>query len=445
MLHPVLQTRFPLPSHTNMARILILSLVFRPDNVSTAQIMGDLAVDFKARGHEVFVITTVPHYNNDPVALEKQPLQRCWGKLLQKSIYCGMQVWHAWMPRKGRNKLLRILAWIGFHLITTMAGLGSRFKPDIILAPSPPLTIGVSAWLLGLRHHCPFIYNVQEIYPDVAVNLGVFKSGFIIGLLLKLERFVYAKAKALAIISEGMAARIHAKNIPPDKICIIPNFVDINDFRPLPKVNHFSLQHGLRDKFVVSYAGNMGKPQGLDALLEAADIVRDMSQIHFLLMGDGSERTHLIEKAHHLQLPNITILPYQPYHLMAEAYAAADTSFVSQAPGTSSDGIPSKVYRIMACARPVIACTDLDSDLARLLVKAGGGVVVPSGDAKKLANAIQQAFLQRDVWHENGIKARNFIIENYSRSTISMRYNELIGEIIKVCKEDKYHGRHRGR
>ncbi len=426
-----------------MARILILSLVFRPDNVSTAQIMGDLAVDFKARGHEVFVITTVPHYNNDPVALEKQPLQRCWGKLLQKSDYCGMQVWHAWMPRKGRNKLLRILAWIGFHLITTMAGLGSRFKPDIILAPSPPLTIGVSAWLLGLRHHCPFIYNVQEIYPDVAVNLGVLKSGFIIDLLLKLERFVYAKAKALAIISEGMAARVHAKNIPSDKIRIIPNFVDINDFRPLPKVNQFSLQHGLHDKFVVSYAGNMGKPQGLDALLEAANIVRNMPQIHFLLMGDGSERTHLIEKAHHLQLPNITILPYQPYHLMAEAYAAADTSFVSQAPGTSSDGIPSKVYRIMACARPVIACTDANSDLAHLVARADGGMVVPSADAEELANAIRHAFLQRDSWNEKGSRARSFILQNYSRSIICTRYDELIRAALKDHKEDKTHGHHR--
>jgi colanic acid biosynthesis glycosyl transferase WcaI len=426
-----------------MARILILSLVFRPDNVSTAQIMGDLAEDLKARGHEVFVITTVPHYNNDPVALERQPLQRYWGKIVQRSDYCGMQVWHAWMPRKGRNKLLRILAWIGFHLITTMAGLGSRFKPDIILAPSPPLTIGVSAWLLGLRHHCPFIYNVQEIYPDVAVNLGVLKSGFIIDLLLKLERFVYAKAKALAIISEGMAARVHAKNIPSDKIRIIPNFVDINDFRPLPKVNQFSLQHGLHDKFVVSYAGNMGKPQGLDALLEAANIVRNMPQIHFLLMGDGSERTHLIEKAHHLQLPNITILPYQPYHLMAEAYAAADTSFVSQAPGTSSDGIPSKVYRIMACARPVIACTDANSDLAHLVARADGGMVVPSADAEELANAIRHAFLQRDAWNEKGSRARSFILQNYSRSIICTRYDELIRAALKDHKEDKTHGHHR--
>ena len=423
-----------------MARILILSLVFRPDNVSTAQIMGELAVDLNARGHEVFVITTVPHYNNDPIAMERHPLQAYWGKLLQKSNYCGMQVLHAWMPRKGKNKLLRIIAWLGFHAISTLAGVVSQFKPDLILTPSPPLTIGASAWLLGLRHNCPFIYNVQEIYPDVAVNLGVLRNLIAIRCLEKLERFVYSKAKILAVISEGMAKRIRAKNVAEEKIRVIPNFVDTNDLRPLPKVNNFSLRYDLHEKFVVSYAGNMGKPQGLNTLLEAASLLKQESKIHFLLMGDGSERVSLIKHAQRLQLPNITILPYQPYSLMAEAYAAADASFVSQAAGTSSDGIPSKVYRIMACARPVIACTDVDSDLASLVTKADGGVVVSPGNAQAISNAIQQAFRKREKWLEKGFKARRFVLRNYSRSTICTRYHELIMELQRKDNEISSHG-----
>ncbi|MBM4331152.1 MAG: glycosyltransferase family 4 protein [Deltaproteobacteria bacterium] len=412
-----------------MANVLILSLVFRPDNVSTAQIMGDLALDLNARGHTVFVITTVPHYNEDAEALLHQPLHTYLGKLLQRSNYRGMEVLHGWMPRKGKNKLLRIVAWLGFHAISTLGGVLTQFKPDVILAPSPPLTIGVCAWLLGLRHNCPFIYNVQEIYPDVAVNLGMIRNSFVIKRLQTLEHFVYAKAAALAVISEGMANHIRAKGIPEEKIRVIPNFVDIEDFRPLPKDNKFSRQYGLHNKFVVSYAGNMGKPQELDKLIEAAHLLRHEFGIHFLMMGDGSERVSLIEQAQHLQLPNITFLPYQPYSSMAEAYAAADASFVSQAPGTSNDGIPSKVYRIMACARPVIACTDANSDLARLVIKADGGVVVDSGDAKSLSDAIWKAFVQRDVWLEKGLKARNSILRDYSRPTVSTLYHELITEL----------------
>lgn len=386
-------------------------------------------MDLKARGHSVLVITTVPHYNEDTEALAVQPLRAFWGKLLQRSDYCGMEILHTWMPRKSRNKLLRIITWLGFHATSTMAGVVTRFKPDIILTPSPPLTIGVSAWLLGLWHHCPFIYNVQEIYPDVAINLGVIRSAFAIKLLRDLERFVYAKASVLTTISESMADRIRAKGVQEERIRVIPNFVDMNDFHPFPKINKFSRKYGVHDKFVISYAGNMGKPQGLDTLLEAAHLLRHEPKIYFLLMGDGSERVSLIGQAKRLQLPNITILPYQPYSLMAEAYAAADASFVSQAPGTSSDGIPSKIYRIMACARPVIACTDPDSDLAHLVENADGGVVVRSGDALALSNAIQHAFIHRDAWLKKGLNARILVLRDYSRSTISAMYHELIMEL----------------
>ncbi|MBU2621777.1 MAG: glycosyltransferase family 4 protein [Proteobacteria bacterium] len=412
-----------------MARILILSLIFRPDNVSTAQIMGDLAVDLKKRGHDVFVITTIPHFNEDVEALAIQPLHAHWGKLLQKSNYHGMEVLHAWMPRKGKSKLLRIAAWLGFHAVSTLAGFFSQFQPDVILSPSPPLTIGISAWLVGMWHKCPFIYNVQEIYPDVAVNLGVLRNTFAIRCLQVLEIFVYNKAKALAVISKGMANHIRARGVPENKIHVIPNFVDVEDFRPLPKVNAFSRRYGLHEKFVISYAGNMGEPQGLGILIEAAHLLRNEEEIHFLMMGDGSERSLLIEKAQHLNLTNITFLSYQPYSIMAEAYAAVDASFVSQAPGTSNDGIPSKVYRIMACARPVIACTDPDSDLARLVAKTDGGVVVPSGNSPALANAIKQAFLHREAWLEKGLKGRIAILKEYSRSSISERYHKLILEV----------------
>ena len=409
-----------------MANILILSLVFPPDNVSTAHIMGDLAVDLKASGNSVFVITTVPHYNDDVKAEARQPLRGCLGKLLQKSDYFGMEVLHVWMPRKGKSKLLRMAAWLGFHGFGTIAGILGSFKPDVILAPSPPLTIGISAWLIGVWHKCHFIYNVQEIYPDVAVNLGVLKNRLVIRIFEGLESFVYEKAGALAVISEGMAKRVREKGVRTEKVHVIPNFVDIDDFKPLPKVNEFSLSHGLQNKFVVSYAGNMGKPQGLDVFIEAANLLRDEPEIHFLMMGDGSERERLIEQAKRLKLQNTTILPYQPYDTMAEAYATADASFVPQAPGTSNDGIPSKIYRIMACARPVIASTDLDSDIASLVTKSDVGAVVRSGDSEALARAVKNAHLHYDAWMEKGAKARETVIQGYSRSAVSSLYQELM-------------------
>jgi len=414
-----------------MANILLLSLIFPPDNVSTAQIMGDLALDLKNKGHSLLVISTQPHFNDDIEAIKKQPLKPYRGRLLQKSNYFGIDVLHIWMPRKGKSKLLRIISWLGFHMVSTLAGFFCNFKPDIILTPSPPLTIGISAWLIGLWHKCAFVYNVQEIYPDVAVNLGVLKNKFLIKVLQYIETFVYDKAKALIIISDGMADNVKQKGVDKNKIFIIPNFVDIEGFQPGSKTNTFSIMHKLADKFVISYAGNMGMPQGLDILIDTAHILRHEKNIHFLMMGDGTERLSLIEKAKKLNLSNISFLTYQPYSLMPDAYAAADVSFVSQAPGTSNDGIPSKVYRIMACGRPVIACTDADSDLSRLITQSGGGIVVTAGDSKALAQGIMKVYENKDEWIQRGDKARSYVVANFSRDSICQKYNDILTDLTR--------------
>jgi colanic acid biosynthesis glycosyl transferase WcaI len=296
----------------------------------------------------------------------------------------------------------------------------------VILAPSPPLTIGVSAWILGCRYRAPFVYNVQEIYPDVAVHLGALRNPFLIRRMLALEQFVYRKAAVLTTISEGMRQRLLSKGVPAEKIHLIPNFVDVAEFEPLFKDNEFSRTRGLHDKFVVSYAGNMGKPQGLETLIQAAHCLRDEPGLHFLLMGDGSERESLRRLAARLQLRNLTLLPYQPYSLMAQVYATSDLSFVSQAPGTSSDGIPSKVYRIMACARAVLAMSDPDSDLAYIVKESGAGTVTPPGNAVALAEVIREAARSANEWRDQGAKGRAFVVAFNSRTCVSERYINLI-------------------
>jgi colanic acid biosynthesis glycosyl transferase WcaI len=412
-----------------MARVLILSLVFRPDNVSTAQLMADLAGDLQALGHSVTVLTTVPHYNPDPEPACQQPLSPCWGGLLKQSSYRGMEVFHAWMPKKGQNKLYRLLTWASFHLISTLAGLWRVQRPDVILSPSPPLTIGLSAWVLAAYHHARFIYNLQEMYPDVAINLGVVRNRWLIDWLYGLERFVYRKAALVTAISERMRVHVIQKGVPETKVLLIPNFVDVQGFQPLPKDNEFSRKYGLQSKFVVSYAGNMGKPQHLETLLHTAALLQDRKHLQFLIMGDGSEREALQKLATQLQLPNVTFLAYQPYSLMPLAYAAADVSYVPQALGTSHDGVPSKVYRIMAAGRPVLACTDGDSDLADLVLKAEAGAVVTTDAPAELAKTIEDALTNESAWLRFGSNGRAHVLKHYDRMVVVGQYHELINKL----------------
>ncbi len=409
-----------------MTEVLLLSLVFPPDSVSTAQIMGDLASDLTGRGCRVTVISTMPHYNRDPEAESHQPMRSVWGPILRRSSFRGITVFHTYMPRKDRNILLRILAWLGFHTVSVMAGLTVVPHPDVIFAPSPPLTIGVCAWLLSVIRQVPYIYNVQEIYPDIAIRLGAVRNRSIIDLLYRLERFVYRKASAVTVIASRMRERLLEKGVPGDKVQVIPNFVDVSDLVPMPKDNDFSRKYGLYDRFVVSYAGNMGPAQGLEHFIDAAHLLRNKQDIRFLMMGDGILKEPLKQRVEQFNLANFVFLPYQPYSLMTQAYASSDLCLVPQAAETGFEAVPSKVYRIMACARPVLGVTDPKSDLARLVYDAGCGEVVSPGSAEALTDVIQRAHQGRETWRLMGLAGREHVIRHYARKTVTDQYHILI-------------------
>lgn len=406
--------------------ILILTLVFPPDNVSTANIVGDLAVDLKAHGHFVTVLTTRPHYNPDSTAEAKQPMKSFIGSIVKTSSYNQIPVFHVFMPRKGSSIILRLLSWAGFHCISTMVGIASVKKPDIIIAPSPPLTIGLSAWFIGLIRRSPYIYNIQEVYPDIAIRLGALRNRQAIRYLKKIEKFVYDKAVAITVIAPRMRKNLLGKGILDRKIKVVPNFVDINVMVPLPKENPFLRRLGLNDQFVVSYAGNFGVPQGLETIIRAADILRGKQEISFIMVGDGMHKKRISSLVTKLQLANVRILPYQPFAIVPQIYSASDVNIVPQAPETGFEAVPSKVYRIMACSRPIIAVTDPTSDLSELIKSADCGIVVPPGSGWGLAEAILWAFQNQKEWKEKGKFGRAYALDHYSREKITQSYEELI-------------------
>jgi putative colanic acid biosynthesis glycosyltransferase WcaI len=406
--------------------IILLSLVFRPDNVSTAHVMADLAADLVAGGHRVTVFTTTPHYNQDPMADAAQPRRPFWGRLLQVSEYRGMRVYHARMPRKGRSVVLRLAAWAWFHAVSTVAAVFLADRPDVILAPSPPLTVGVSAWALGLVQRTPFVYNVQEIYPDIAINLGALKNPVLIRMLRGLERFVYSRARTITAISPRMRDRLLEKGVPATKVVVIPNFVDVDELSPRPKDNPFSREFRVSDKFVLSYAGNLGPAQGLDGFIDAAERLKDHPDIRLMLIGDGILADHFRTLAIARGLSNLIVVPHQPYSRVPDIYGASDVCVVAQAAETASDAIPSKVYRIMACERPVVAATDPHSDLAQLVTAANAGAVIPPESGDALAAAALDAASNPQQWRARAVSGRTHVLAHYTRAIVSQRYDGVL-------------------
>ena len=412
-----------------MPKVLVLTLLFPPDGVSTAQIMGDLAEDLGRVGHDVTILTTTPHYNRDLEAERKQPLFPFWGRLVQRSMFRGRPVYHTVMPRKSGSVVPRLAAWMLFHILSLVVGIVCVRRVDVIVSPSPPLTVGIVAWLLGLWHRAPFIYNVQEIYPDIAINLGAVKQRWLIEILFALERFVYARAARVTVIANRMRCRLIDKGVPAAKVVLVPNFVDADALLPVPRPNDFSRRFDLDGTFVVSYAGNFGPAQGLETLLDAASQLRDTPGIVIVLVGGGILWDALRERIANDGLHNVRLIAFQPFAVVPQIYGASDVCVVSQAVTTGTDAVPSKVYRIMSCRRPVLAATDPASDLAQLVRDAGCGVVVPQQSADQLAAAIRAAFADQPAWRAMGECGRQHVLQHYARPVVTEQYHRLIGSL----------------
>ncbi len=412
-----------------MADILILSLVFPPDQVSTAQIMGDIASDLKQRGHDVTVITTIPHYN-PPTEEQAWKPKAVFGRLLQKTSFQGIDVFHSFMARKGRGAFSRLVSYLMFHILSLLVGLRLSTKPDIILAPSPPLTIALCEWLLAMRYRAPFVYIVQEVFPDILIDMGVIRSRLLIKLLLKLEAFIYSRAGRVVTITDQMRQRLLKKDVPSSKVVTIPNFVDTDELQPSSKRNAFSLQHQIQDPFVASYAGNIGPTQSLEDFIEAAGLLQQDASIRFLILGDGILRDELIAKVDQLGLENVLILPYQPYALMPLIYAASDLSLVPQSTEVGATSMPSKVYRIMACARPVLAYGDPATELMKLVQEVDCGLAVPVGQPGALAEAIRSASRNPENLIRMGENGRKYVETYNAKQIVTARYDQLISELI---------------
>jgi putative colanic acid biosynthesis glycosyltransferase WcaI len=207
---------------------------------------------------------------------------------------------------------------------------------------------------------------------------------------------------------------------------VIPNFVDPDRVVEAPRDNEFSRAHGLQDRFAITYAGNMGPAQGLDIVLEAARLLVDEPSVRFLLIGEGMLRAQLARDAAALPNRNVSLLPYQPNALMPQIYGASDVSLVPQAAATGSDAIPSKVYRIMASKRPLIAITERESDLAALVRDAKCGTVVPPGDAPQLAQVVRDAVHRPIAWQEMGARGREYVMARYARAVVGAEYDALV-------------------
>ncbi len=403
--------------------ILMMAQHFAPEETSGGVLATELAYDLLRLGHQVHFVTCAPNYPSGVV----YPGYR--NQIISREERGGVTVIRTWSyitPK--RSFWSRVLNFGTFSVMAFLGGLAAG-RPDMIFSYSPPLTLGISAWLLSRMWGVPWILRVEDIYPRAAVVSGVLRARMLIRMLENLERFLYHQAAHISLISPSFQKDLIQRGVPPAKLSTLSVWADPDQIRPLGKDNRFRREHGLLGKFVVLYAGNLGHTSEFEDVFCVADLLRDDPSIHFVLVGDGVKREELQRSVFRRGLPNILLLPYQPREGYAEVLAAADVGLVTLNRNSAACSLPSKVFNIMASKRPVLAVAPVQSDLAGLVQKYSCGIVVEPGNPKELHQAIMVLKTRSQPGTDHmGRNGREALIAHFSRHRIIQQFDQLLRE-----------------
>ena len=404
-------------------KILIHSIVFSPDGVSTAYLYNDIVLGFKDAGYEVVVLTTTPHYNLIETALQKQLLNRKLFGLFYESDFDGIRVIHVPL-KKYKSTIIRIFSFIYWHFLSFIIGLSIK-KVHFILSPSPPLSIGLISMLLAKKNRAKFIYNVQEIYPDLLIKNGALKSNIIIKSLKWLEKYVYNQASAVITIDQKFYDQIVDRFNEKDKLKIVPNFVDTELYKPISKEvelpNPFKKDpHKVR----LLYAGNIGFYQDWEPILFAAKKLRD-TNIEFWIIGEGVKKEYLIKEVEKHNLTNIKILPYQDRELMPLINSFADIHYISISKEMEQEGFPSKVYTIMASSKPMIVITGENTPLYNFLKPLKCSILILNNRNEEFVHSITELANNESKKHELAQNGYDIIQQSYTKEKVVAQYLNL--------------------
>ena len=411
-------------------KILKLSAYYAPENISSSHLSKDLEAAYLAAGYEIEVYAPTPTRGvSEEVRNQYKKIkyeEKCDGKI---------KIHRFSMSREGKNPILRAIRYFRVNLKHYRKGKNAK-DIDIIMAGSTPPTQGVLCAKVAKKlskkygKKVPFIYNLQDVFPDSLVTTGLAKKGSLLWKIgRKIEDYTYRHADAIIVISEDIKRNIMEKGVPEEKIHIISNWVDTDEVKPVAKEdNRLFEELGLnRDTFKVVYAGNLGRAQGVSVALDAAEILKDNSDIEFIIFGKGAEEEIIKKRAENL--PNVKVFPLMPADRISEVYSLGDTSLIMCKKGTGGAGLPSKTWSIMACQSPIIVSFDEDSELSRLITEKDCGICVPPENAEALANALLEAYSDKQSLKQKGQNGYGYVIENASAKVCPAKYVELI----KVC------------
>ena len=391
-------------------RIIILSINYWPEVTGIGAFTTYRAEYLASAGHEVEVCTTFPYYPEWRVPKEYQ------GKIALSELRNGVKIVrsYAYIPNPV-SSLKRIVHEASF-IITAMARVLLRKRPDVLLVVSPPLGLALPAILLCKIWNRPYVFDVMDLQPDAAADLGMLPD-WAIALLYRVEAAAYRHAELVTTLTVSMREKILGKGIPEAKVKLVEPRMDDSLCRLSREEGAtFRERYNLNGDFLVTHSGNMGVKQGLDVVLDAAALNREDKSTLFLLVGDGADRERIQRRASEMNLSNVRFLPILREEDFRGLLAASGICLVIQQQSVSEIAFPSKIVTYLAAGRPIIASVNPDCEVARVVRKSLGGVVVSAEDSVALVTAIRE--LRNEDADQIGMNARNYANLRWSSARV---------------------------
>jgi colanic acid biosynthesis glycosyl transferase WcaI len=408
-----------------MRPLVVLCPHFEPDTAPTGVVMTRIVAELAALGHTVHVVTALPWYRSHQI-------EPGWtGRLVRSETTSWGTITrvHPFPGRDKSNLLRRALGFIAYSLLAGVQCLrvgGWCRRPGAVIAMSPPLTLGLTGWVASRLRRCPMVFNIQDVFPDAAVETGAITNRRIIAAASWLERVSYRAADAVTVLSDDLRDNVVAKLDPAgtrrgDSVHVIPNFVDTDAIVPAERSTRYRSELGLGDGPVVLYAGNVGFSQSLDLVLEAA---RQLPEVTFLINGNGAARSSLEAAA--AETANVRFADYIEPSRLPELLATGDIHVVPLRSGLGRVSVPSKTYSIMAAGRPVVAAIDPGTAVPRILADSGGGISVPPDDADAFTEALRSLVADPARCRQLGALGRGWVEREASPKAVGVAYDDLL-------------------
>lgn len=403
-------------------KILCLYAYFKPEIFASSRLQDDLLEGISDAGHTVEIVCPIPTRGIDKDTIQK------YHKIKSENLYGGsVHVTRFYSPQEGKNPVIRALRYFWCNLRTYQIGK-KACDVDIVYCGSTPPTQGLIAGKIAKKLGIPFVYSLEDVFPDSLVTTGLARDDSILFKIgRKIENCTYNYCSHIVVISNAIRENVKNKGVLESKISVISNWIDTSKIKPVLRKDNglFDELSISREKFIVVYAGNFGAAQGAEIILDVAKMLVNNQQIHFVIFGGGAGFSHAVDIAKTMK--NVTIRSLLPIDRISEVYSMGNVAIITCKKGVGNSGFPSKTWSIMACNVPIIASFDEDSELNAIISKSNAGVCVEPEDVI----ALKEAILTESKHAARKVDSRNYVQKYASRESCVTQYIDLFENVVK--------------